>query len=128
LNDVVSYSYKDEFSGNLYIPNIGVKYFIKQQNKIQAYLTLCISKPLLTGKLDYDGEEYDDFKQQVKNISMWGGEVGFGIEYFFDDNFSLGGEFGLRYLHLRYNDVYQSDVYYPNTSRIRISKAIIVST
>ena len=115
LNQVVSYSEKNVFSGSLYIPNIGVKYFIKQQNKIKAYLSLNISKPLLSGNLKYDGEEDEDFKESIKNISMWGGEFGFGVEYFFDENFSIGGEFGLRYLHLKYNDTYESDLYNPNT-------------
>jgi len=115
LNQVVSYSEKNIFSGSLYIPNIGVKYFIKQHNKIKAYLSLNISKPLLSGNLKYDGEEDEDFKESIKNISMWGGEFGFGVEYFFDENFSIGGEFGLRYLHLKYNDTYESDLYNPNT-------------
>jgi len=115
LNQVVSYSEKNEFSGSLYIPNIGVKYFMKQQTKIKAYLSLNISKPLLSGNLKYDGEEDEDFKESIKNISMWGGEFGFGVEYFFDENFSIGGEFGLRYLHLKYNDTYETDLYNPNT-------------
>ena len=48
---------------------------------------------------------------------MWGGELGFGMEYFFDENFSLGGEFGLRYLHLRYKDSYNDEIYNPNTGQ-----------
>jgi hypothetical protein len=115
LGDVVSYSYKTEFSGSLYVPNIGIKYFIKQQNKLNAYVSLCISKPFLSGKLEYDGEADEEFKNQIKNISLWGGEAGFGVEYFFDDNFSIGGEFGLRYLHLKYNDSYDYEFYNPNT-------------
>ena len=114
LDQVVSYSESNEFSGSLYIPNIGVKYFIKQQNNIQAYLSLNLSKPLLSGKLIYDGEENEDFKEQIKNISIWGGEIGFGMEYFFDENFSLGGEFGLRYLHLKYNNTYEREIYNPD--------------
>ena len=41
---------------------------------------------------------------------MWGGEFGFGIEYFFDENFSLGGEFGLRYIHLMYEETSPRDI------------------
>lgn len=115
LNRVVSFSEKNEFSGSLFIPNIGVKYFMKQQNKIQTYLSLSISKPLLSGKLKYDGEEDEDFKEVIKNINMWGGEIGFGMEYFFDENFSIGGEFGLRYFNLKYKDTYESDFYNPDT-------------
>lgn len=114
-NQVVSYSIEDRFSGSLYIPNIGVKYFLKQQNKIKAYLSLNISKPLLSGNIKCDGEEDKEFNENIKKVRMWGCELGFGIEYFFDDNFSVGGEFGLRYLHLKYNDSYMSDIYNPDT-------------
>lgn len=114
LNQIISYSETNEFSGSLYIPNIGLKYFAKQQNKIQAYLSLNLSKPLLSGKLKYDGEEDEDFKEEIKKNSMWGGEFGFGIEYFFDENFSLGGEFGLRYIHLKYEDSRDREIYNPD--------------
>ncbi len=114
LNQIMSYSETNEFSGSLYIPNIGIKYFVKQQNKIQAYLSLNLSKPLLCGKLKYDGEEDEDFKEDIKNISMWGGEFGFGVEYFFDENFSLGGEFGLRYIHLNYEESRDREIYNPD--------------
>lgn len=115
LYQEVSYTEKTEFSGSLYIPNIGVKYFIKQQNKLQAFLSLNLSKPFVSGKLQYDGDEDEDFNDAIKNVSLWGGEFGFGVEYFFDENFSIGGEFGLRYLHLKYNDSYETSFYNPNT-------------
>jgi hypothetical protein len=115
LNKIVSYSDKTTFSGSLLIPNIGVKYFIKQKNNIQAYLSLSLSKPFISGKLKYDGEEDEDFDNAIKNMSIWGGEFGFGMEYFFDENFSLGGEFGFRHLHLKYKDTYDDEIYNPNT-------------
>jgi opacity protein-like surface antigen len=115
LGRVVSYSNETTFSGSLYVPNIGAKYFIKQQNKINAYVTLCLSKPFLSGKLKNDGEVDEDFKEEIKKISMFGGEFGFGVEYFFDENFSIGGEFGLRYLHLKYKDTFDDEFYNPNT-------------
>ncbi len=111
----VSYSEKDEFSGNLYIPNIGIKYFLKRHNNIQAYLSLNFSKPFLSGKYSYDGEEDETFNNGIKNISMYGGEFGFGVEYFFDENFSLGGAFGLRHLHLKYEANTDSYVYNPDS-------------
>lgn len=42
-------------------------------------------------------------------------KFGFGVEYFFDENFSLGGEFGLRYFNFRYNDSNEREIYNPNT-------------
>jgi hypothetical protein len=113
-NQMVSYSDKSDFSGSLYIPNIGVKYFVKQRNKLQAYFSLCLSKPMLSGKLKTDGVDDDEFKDDIKHIKMWGGELGFGVEYFFDDNFSIGGEFGLRYIHLKYDHTTQNAVFDPN--------------
>ena len=97
LHNIVDYSHKKELSGSLYIPNIGAKYYIKEVNKLKSYLTLNISKPIIGGKEKYDGKESESFKNDIKNVSMWGGEFGFGTEYFFDENFSVGGEFGLRY-------------------------------
>ncbi|MBL7192146.1 hypothetical protein ISS30_10675 [bacterium] len=58
--------------------------------------------------VDYDpwedsGELEDEELELVEDIlSFWGLEIGFGAEYFFSDNFSLGGEFGMRML---FNDV-----------------------
>ncbi|MCD4792991.1 MAG: hypothetical protein K8R54_07155 [Bacteroidales bacterium] len=116
LNRVVSYTDEYEFKGNLFIPNIGVKYFFMQQNKLQAYLSLNFSKPIFSGKIDVDDNDFeDDFEEAIKNISMWGGEFGFGIEYFFDENFSLGGEFGIRHLHFKYNNTYDSYFWNPDT-------------
>ena len=46
---------------------------------------------------------------------MWGCEIGYGIEYFVDENFSIGGEFGFKYLHLKYHGTNQSDFYNQNT-------------
>lgn len=115
LNSVVSYSDQTEFSGSIFIPNVGVKYFIKQKNNLQAYLSLNFSKPIISGNLKFNGEENEEFSDQIKNISLWGSELGFGVEYFFDENFSLGGEFGLRYMHLKYANSYDTDFYNPNT-------------
>ncbi|MGV8136021.1 MAG: hypothetical protein AB2L20_12465 [Mangrovibacterium sp.] len=108
------YSY--ELAGSLYIPNIGVKYFLTQQNKIKSYLSLDLAKPLLGGKFEDDGEEDEDVKETIDNLSMWGGELSFGIEYFFDENFSLGGAFGLRYFHLKYDEKVASESDYGNDS------------
>lgn len=122
LNQVVAYSYSNKFSGNLFIPSIGLKYFFTPLNKIKPYLTLCLSKPFLSAKIEDDGQEDDDFKESVKNLSLLGSEFGFGIEYFFDENFSLGGEFGLRYLYLKYKDTFETEIYNPNTGDYQASE------
>jgi hypothetical protein len=117
LNKLVPVTKNNELSGNLLIPNIGLKYFLKQQNKIQAYISICISKPLLSGELKEDGEVDKDVKKLVDNLSMWGGECGFGVEYFFDENFSIGGEFGIRYLNMHYEEFSEDEIYNSNTGQ-----------
>jgi len=115
LYQIVSYTETDEFKLNLFIPDLGLKYFIKQQNTLKAYLSLNLSKPFISGKQTYEGEEDEDFNEYIKNMRIWGGEFGFGIEYFFDENFSFGGEFGLRYIHYKYKDSYEYEIYNPDT-------------
>ena len=75
-------------SVNLVVPNIGAKYFIAQQNKVQAYLSLNISKPILSGKMKEDNVT-SEFGENIKKVKLWGGELGFGMEYFFDENFMV---------------------------------------
>jgi hypothetical protein len=115
IGQVVPYTESSNFSGSLFIPNLGLKYFLKEHNKIQSYASLNLSKPFLTGKIEYDGLEDQNFKETVKNISLWGAEVSFGVEYFLDENFSLGGEFGLRYFHLKYEETNDRQIFNPNS-------------
>ncbi|MBN1183595.1 MAG: hypothetical protein JXB49_14995 [Bacteroidales bacterium] len=115
LNRVVNQEYSEKLSGSLYIPNIGLKYFIAQKNQMKPYISVVLSKPFLSAKAEDDGEEIDDVKDAVKKLKMIGGELAFGTEYFFDDNFSIGGEFGLRYFHFKYDDSYDHEYYNPNT-------------
>lgn len=115
LMDVASYTDNIKASGNLYIPNIGVKYYAIEQNKLKAYFNLSIAKPIIKAKLESDGEANEDISDAVKKVQLLGGEFGFGVEYFFDDNFSIGGEFGLKYFGGNYSDTYTDDFYNENT-------------
>lgn len=112
----------EEVSINLYIPSLGLKYFIKQHNSLNAYLTACISKPFVSGKREYDGKIDEDYQEDIDNVSFWGAEGGFGIEYFFDENFSLGGEFGLRYLHMNFKETYEFESTYFKSKTERVYK------
>lgn len=118
LLQVVSYSDKMEFSGGLYLPAIGLKYFIKEHNKLRPYLSLGLTKPIITGKTKIGKEDENVYKEIIKSLnkSMWGGELGFGVEYFVDENFSIGGEFGFRFLHIGYTESHEDEFYNPNTS------------
>lgn len=122
LYRVVSYSNKIEFSGSLFIPDIGLKYFIKQHDKLQPYFSLNITKPILSVNIDDAEKEdgkFEEIKEMVKSInkSIWGYEFGFGVEYFVDENFSIGGEFGLRHLHLKYSRSDDDEFYNPITAK-----------
>lgn len=96
----------DKVSAHVFMPTIGVKYFALQKNKIKGYLDLDITKPFIGGKISGtdSSDANQDYKKVLDNIHMWGGQVGFGVEYFFDKNFSIGGEYGFRYFHLKYKD------------------------
>jgi hypothetical protein len=96
------------------MPTIGIKYFFIETNKLKSYGTMSFTKFLLSGKIEDDTDENYDLKKEIKNTHLYGGQRGFGTEYFFDDNFSLGGEFGFRLLHLKYKHEVDDEVYNPD--------------
>jgi opacity protein-like surface antigen len=104
-----------EVSASVLSPAIGIKYFAIQNAKIKGYFGLSLSKPFLTGKLVEDGDEDPDFKEAIDKVSTFGFELGFGAEYFFDQNFSIGGEYGFRNLSIKYSE---SDSEYEVKGRI----------
>jgi len=107
LNATYNYEepgFTEELKGSLIVPNLGIKYFIKRKEKISAFLQLNLTKPLVSAKSLTDGVEDPDFASNVKSISMWGYELGYGVEYSFDPSFSIGGEFGLRHAKFRFED------------------------
>lgn len=89
---------------------------------------------MISGKQKNNGETDKDFEKEIKAMRMWAGEIGFGTEYFFVDNFSIGREFGLRNFiyHFKIEDdkpVYDpiSGNYY-NSERETKNKIMINST
>ncbi len=109
-----------DIKGGVYMPSIGAKCFIVENNKLKAYLNLSIVKPFVGAKYssETDGRVASgdstiaaNVKDVVKNIKIIGGQFGFGVEYFFDDNFSLGGEFGLSYLRGKFTHEEPGTVY-----------------
>jgi hypothetical protein len=101
--DWVTESNDMKINGNLYIPTLGAKVFAIQKNKLKAYFNLSLTKPMIRAKAEQDGTEIEEVGEEVKKIKLFGGEFGFGVEYFFDDNFSLGGEFGIHYMNGKYD-------------------------
>lgn len=88
-----SNSSSDRLTAALLLPSVGLKYFITTKNDVKAYANLSLSRPML---ISDDLDDLDD-------LSLFGAELGFGMEYFFSENFSVGGEYGVRYFHI-YNE------------------------
>jgi hypothetical protein len=91
---------------NIYMPYIGAKYFLFSKASVKGSAGLTVFKPLLWAKEKNHGKETDSY-DDLKDISLWGSELYFGSEYYFTENFSIGGEFGFRFA--LYKDHYESD-------------------
>lgn len=118
---ITTYSYDNAQSINIFLLNVGTKYFFVQKNKISGYANLNFMMPFATGKEMEDGKTLsgDDsyVEERIKNTKAWGAGIGFGTEYFFDENFSLGAEFGLKYLSYKYEDSHDHFDYDYNTGQ-----------
>ncbi|MDP1678395.1 MAG: hypothetical protein Q8L88_16175 [Bacteroidota bacterium] len=95
------YSDKYEASVNIYAPSISVKLLLGGPENMDAYVVAAISKPFIKAKASTNGKD-EDVQKYLDNLSVMGYQCGFGGEYFFSDNFSLGGEFGLRFFTTSY--------------------------
>lgn len=110
------------FDGNalLLVPQLGVKYFLTDSKQLKPYIhgDCFISFPVFS--LDIDGSEetwnYADgvetnytndpvyyltpgVEKAVKDaLGFWGFSLAFGTEFFIHEQFSIGAEYGLRYL------------------------------
>ena len=115
LNRVVSYDDTEKLSVSLIVPNLGLRYYLKENEQLKTFLNLNIAKPFLIGSREENGEEVEDFKEDTKKLKMFGGELGFGTEYYLSPQFALGGEFGIRFFRARFNDTYEDEYYNPIT-------------
>ncbi len=103
-------------SGSIIMPEFGVKYFAIERNKLKGYVIAGIAKPLLNAKVTFNGEEEEEIQESLDKVSLFGGFAGVGTEYFIDDNFSIGGEFGIQLMTGKYYDEYSDEYYDPSTS------------
>lgn len=124
IGTIVPYENVYKFSGTVYMPTIGLKYFFLEINKLKLFGNASFTKIFLSGKINdsSDPEVNNDLKEEIKSIRIYGGQLSFGTEYFFDNNFSIGGEFGLRLLHLKYKKEIDDEVYNPDTGIYTPSK------
>ncbi len=109
--EVVEYDETAKLKGSLLMPTLGLKFFAVEKNKVKGYVIASLTKPLVNAKLTFDGEEVEEISEMLDKLSFFGGTVGVGAEYFFDENFSLGGEFGAQFLNVKFKDEWESDVW-----------------
>jgi hypothetical protein len=107
--------YETTASVSILIPHIGVKFFFIEKDDLKAYANLSLAKPMLSAKAEQDGEDIDEIEDQINDLKIFGAELGFGVEYYLAEQFSIGGEFGFRYLRVRHNMEYDTEIYNPNT-------------
>jgi len=117
LGKIVDYTNKYDLNASMMLPSLNLKYSFITKNNIKAYLICSFLQPIVKAKLDLNSgdTEFDtnleaDFDKYKKSFKAWSGEIAFGAEYFFDENFSLSGEFGLRHFNVKYTDTYDHDI------------------
>ncbi len=115
LNQVTTFNNTYEYKFNAFVPSVGLKWFMLSKAKLKLFANANFSKPVLTGKVVNQGQEDPDFRDAIKGLNVFGGEAGLGAEYYFDEQFSLGGEFGLRMLHVGVKESYDSYFFNPLT-------------
>ena len=79
------------------MPYLGLKAYLFNKELIKGSIVATVFKPLIFDKEINNGEEDESYRENLKNLKIWGGEIGFCSEYFFNEHFSLGGEFGFRF-------------------------------
>ncbi len=92
---------------HIYMPYLGFKAYLFDKDPLKGSIVATVFKPVISGKEINDGEEDESYKEDLKNLKIWGGEIGFCSEYFFNEHFSIGGEFGFRLAF--YKDKYESE-------------------
>jgi hypothetical protein len=118
MNDVIE-PFSNTYSAklNVTMPSLGLRYYFVESNKLKAFGNIAFSKALLSGKLedstDPTNEMDREFQDVLKNTKFYSLQFGIGTEYFFDEQFSIGGEFGLNMMSLKFSDSYVTSIYDP---------------
>ena len=119
LGQLVTYKDTDEGSATVYNLSIGVKYFFMKVQSLKPYFTGSFYKPFISAEGKDDGETIEEIDDVVDRLNLWGMSLGFGTEYYFSENFSVGGEFGMRLFFGSYEQTEKVDVFDPNTGTVR---------
>jgi hypothetical protein len=114
LEQLVPFENSAEIALQAIVPTLGVKYFFKEKEKVKTYGILTFNKPIISGKIKLDGDTQDEIEDAIKKTKLFGAVLGFGGEYFFDQQFSIGAEFGLRMYTAKYKDAVENFITTPN--------------
>jgi hypothetical protein len=103
-----------EESGSAMIvaPHIGTRWYLGTQS-VRPYFVGDFVKSFGFFDMKYEingtdelGDSMDEVKDAVKSaLGFWGLGAGFGCEYSFADNFSVGGEYRFTWLHTSTGDI-----------------------
>jgi len=88
-------------SGSMMMPHGGAKLYLKPRaaGATSPYFLVDIFKAFTTVDLGQDDDTIQDAEEFAADLlSPFGVNLGFGAEYNFSDRFSLGGEYGFRYM------------------------------
>jgi outer membrane protein W len=86
------------FSISMYLPYLGARYYFdrdRSTGNVVPFIEGGVMFPFATVNFS-DDMEFEDV--DVNHVSTWGLTGAFGAQYYFSDRFSIGGEYGLRYL------------------------------
>jgi len=92
-----------EFSYTSFTPHVGVKFYLKPRTSgdITPYLQAGFFKTFTSVNIGdpWDTPQEIAFEEELYKevLSPFGFYPAFGVEYYFSDNFSLGGEMGVRF-------------------------------
>ena len=99
-NKKFSIEYLDE-SYNIFTLHVGAKFYFTQPNR--AGKVVFYDQASFFMLIPFSTSESESVKDAINDTFTFGFLEGIGAEYFFADNFSIGGEFGLNFFFLTYN-------------------------
>jgi len=121
--NLIDYNYSVDTKINLYLPTIGLKFYAIEKESIKGYFNVNFTKVIATSKFLVDGVQDQDIGDYFDGTSLWGAEFGYGMEYFFDEQFSIGGEFGLRILKGKNTTEYDQTMFDPISGNSVVTRA-----
>lgn len=114
---MIDYEDKYKLSGTAFAPTLAGKFFLIDEIKLKAYTTLGLTKYFLSVKVEDSNNPTpnNSIANELTKVRVFGGFVGVGAEYFLDNSFSIGGEFGFRSIIVNYKTELEEQTY-PNST------------